>query len=773
MPRWETFKFMSQIKTKYIADNQVTNAKLAQVSSQTIKGRTTAGTGNSEDLTATQATAILNAMVGDSGSGGTKGLVPAPGSGDAANGKFLKADGTFAIPSGTSGVPNYIINPNAEFDTTGWATYADAAGSSPVDGTGGTATGLTFSRSTSSPLRGTGSFSLVQSNSTNIQGKGVSYDFTIDSADQAKVLAIQFDYNASSTFIPSSGASGSASDLQVFIYDVTNAVLIPVNPNVITASGSNNFAFKGTFQTASNSTSYRLILHVATTSANATGWTFKFDAVSVGPQVGGSASVKAPTVQSFLSGSGTYTTPTNPAPLYIEVEVVGGGAGGSGAGSGGGNGGAGNQSTFGSSLLTATGASSGSQGNAGSGGSVTINSPAIELTKTPGATGSVATQTAVAWAAGANGANTPLGGAGMGFSGAVGQNAIANTGSGGGGGSMSGTSGIAGSGGGAGAYLKAIIFNPAASYSYVVGGGGGSGTAGTGGNAGGTGGSGRVVVREYYAPVSPSLEGDGRVCAALLTGTPPTTSGASAFIFPTVSFDTHGAYNATTGRYTAPVSGIYKVSGSIGTTNAIAIDIYVNGVFTTRVLITAASVGAQVAYTGSVKVNAGDLIDLRSNATSGTNNGNSTMYIERLSGPASVGATESVGARYFNSSTSISGTPATIVWTTKDYDTHNAMSSGVYTIPVSGRYQVNAVLSIAATFSLNQNIDITIQKNGVTVSEFVARSGGAMTAINGACPDVINCLAGDTIRVQVSTAASSPSINSSNTQNFFSIAKVG
>jgi hypothetical protein len=53
--------------------------------------------------TATQATAALNAMVGDSGSGGTKGLVPAPGPGDAAAGKYLKADGTFAVPPGTGG----------------------------------------------------------------------------------------------------------------------------------------------------------------------------------------------------------------------------------------------------------------------------------------------------------------------------------------------------------------------------------------------------------------------------------------------------------------------------------------------------------------------------------------------------------------------------------------------------------------------------------------------------------------------------------------------
>lgn len=42
-------------------------------------------------------------MVGDSGSGGTKGLVPAPASGDAAAGKVLKADGTWAVPAGSSG----------------------------------------------------------------------------------------------------------------------------------------------------------------------------------------------------------------------------------------------------------------------------------------------------------------------------------------------------------------------------------------------------------------------------------------------------------------------------------------------------------------------------------------------------------------------------------------------------------------------------------------------------------------------------------------------
>lgn len=45
--------------------------------------------------------AYVPAMVGDTGSGGTAGLAPAPPAGSAAAGKFLKADGTFAVPPGS------------------------------------------------------------------------------------------------------------------------------------------------------------------------------------------------------------------------------------------------------------------------------------------------------------------------------------------------------------------------------------------------------------------------------------------------------------------------------------------------------------------------------------------------------------------------------------------------------------------------------------------------------------------------------------------------
>lgn len=111
--------------TATIANDAVTNAKMANMAANTLKGNNTGSTADPVDLTATQATAMLNNFVGDSGSGGTKGLVPAPASGDASAGKFLNADGTWAVPPGTGGGE---VNTGANVATNGVGVYDGKSG---------------------------------------------------------------------------------------------------------------------------------------------------------------------------------------------------------------------------------------------------------------------------------------------------------------------------------------------------------------------------------------------------------------------------------------------------------------------------------------------------------------------------------------------------------------------------------------------------------------------------------------------------------------------
>ena len=213
------------------------------------------------------------------------------------------------------------------------------------------------------------------------------------------------------------------------------------------------------------------------------GSTTKFQAVPYAL----SAKMTAPTVQRFLSGSGTYTV--SAGVLYIEVEMVGGGGSGGGSNGGGGSGSNGTGTTFGTSLLTANfgyGGPVGAAGNitGGIGGTGVVNSPAISLISITGGSGSGGTSApASGWAGGGTGGNSTFGGAGGSAS-----NAANNSGSGGGGGG--GVQVYPGNGGGAGGYIRAMINNPSASYPYSIGAGGSGGS--------GNGGSGIIIIKEYY-----------------------------------------------------------------------------------------------------------------------------------------------------------------------------------------------------------------------------------------------------------------------------------
>lgn len=94
---------LSFITTISFPTNSIDHTALAEATAPAFLGATGSGSQDITQINMSTATAMLTAMVGDSGSGGTKGMVPAPAAGDAAAGKYLKADGTWTtIPSAAS-----------------------------------------------------------------------------------------------------------------------------------------------------------------------------------------------------------------------------------------------------------------------------------------------------------------------------------------------------------------------------------------------------------------------------------------------------------------------------------------------------------------------------------------------------------------------------------------------------------------------------------------------------------------------------------------------
>lgn len=203
--------------------------------------------------------------------------------------KFRQSDGTQwkdLSGSGSGGGINYISNPGFEDgNVNGWTGYDDGASSRPVNGTGGTATGLTMTASSTTPLRDTYS-ALIAKDAANRQGKGHSFDFSIAREDRFSILSIEVPALVTSgSYNP--GTDTTDSDLIAYLYDVTNARLIEPSGFRVMANSTFPTRNRMTFQ-ATDSTSYRLIFHVATTSASA--WTMQVDDISVGPQVLGQGS---------------------------------------------------------------------------------------------------------------------------------------------------------------------------------------------------------------------------------------------------------------------------------------------------------------------------------------------------------------------------------------------------------------------------------------------------------------------------------------------------
>lgn len=288
-------------------------------------------------------------------------------------------------------------------------------------------------------------------------------------------------------------------------------------------------------------------------------------------QAAAAAGSQPPTIQRFLSGSGTYTTPAGVT--WIRVLMVGpGGGGASGQGSAGANaGGNGSASTtFGSSLLTATAGGGGPGGGVnvgGTAGTTTVSAPAVTIVALDGGIGQGGPFTGPSGpqANGGSGGSNAFGGAGGGGANsssgnAVGGNAAQNSGAGGGGGGTSNNaSSYGGGGGGAGGYIDAVIVAPSATYAYAIGSGGAGGAATAGCGAGGNGSDGVVIVIEYYGAAGPNSQ--VRVRGSNGYGSTNTKIHRFSTVIENAGTDISYADSVTDGAtFTVNVSGRYAIS---------------------------------------------------------------------------------------------------------------------------------------------------------------------------------------------------------------------
>lgn len=640
------------------------------------------------------------------------------------------AAGTWTITtvsSGSgSGEKNSITNGAFNDSSTGVAAYADAAGSVPVNGTGGSP-GLTCTRATTSPLEGAGNL-LITAGATD-QGEGCSIDFSIDSGEQGHMQAIRFLYSpASGTYAP--GTSSTDSDLKVFIYDVTNSILIYPSANKLDGS-VNDTKYKSAimeWQAPTNSTSYRLIFHVAT-AANAA-FTMKLDEIKVGPI----NRAQGPPVSDLIAytpaftasagtpaiGDGTLTGYYRRVGDHLEgtIKIVGGAS-----------------TTWGTAGATLRfGLPSG----------LTIDETKLQ----PSSNGNLTI---------------------------VGQAEFLN-------------SGVAGFYGGtvyqtgASNYLTLQYYDDDASGLAVV--------DLLHNNNLLTFGASDSIYFTFKVPITGWSSGQtlsssdgGRDVVVLVSGDAASAADGAPIIWPTEAKDTHAAYDTTTGRFTAPDTSCYDLKASIVSANA-AIPLYA---------YVDASVNRLMGYTdssgeGSVEttvcVNSGQILDIRPvGGALDISAAASTASFQKSGKGGQILAGDQVYGNYTsNTATSIpTATLTTIPFEDLVNDSHASCntSTGICTVSSPGNYHLCVGVQLATgavTWDAGELAEIRLYNGAThlrTPAAFMHTNTNTRSVNLNTCTDY-RFVSGDTFKWQVyQTSTETASLVTSGNYNYMTFHRIG
>lgn len=261
----------------------------------------------------------------------------------------------------------------------------------------------------------------------------------------------------------------------------------------------------------------------------------------------------------------------------------------------------------------------------------------------------------------------------------------------------------------------------------------------------------KVPIAGWSSNVQLSSDTDTRAVALIAPIQNPSgilNGSYNTVIFSTVDKDTHGAYNASTGLYTVPVSGFYKitcgldVSATFSAGQYVGVRVgnvtkskYVYNFHRSQVAITN---NYPVQVTGEVYADAGDTLSAAGISDAGTPTyttalTGSTLSIERLSGPATIAESASVACKATGDPASATaGNP--IIFPSKSYDLTNSYdaTTGLFTAPMRGVYRVHgALLSPTSAVTLNIYVQGSLDSlAGTTDSNGEATFSGSVL-VNG------------------------------------------
>ena len=570
---------------------------------------------------------------------------------------------------------------------------------------------------TSSSIEGAYSLNYVSSAATTQGDMVASSAYTIDAEDQAKVLTVKFYYKAASGAANCNFSGTSSNSFAWAIYDVTNSSWLTSagNFNLVQSSGCGYVT--GTCQTNATTSQIRLVVYNANATSGAA--TITLDGFYVGPQT----APMGPAMSDWQTYNLTIGAVTTPPTLGTNTNTA-------------------YYRRVGDSLEISYVLSQTSAGTSGSG---------TYLFPLPSGLSIDTTKVTVSTAAIGAGGNV------------VGNGQISST--------TSANAATAYTGVDVIPYnttnLQLISAVASAGQTSPVG----SAFFGLAGSTIYCSFSALIPIVGWSSNTSMSSDTDTRVVAASVKGlSSATLTSSTAISFSSVTYDTHGVFSSNT--YTAPVSGYYRVtfSGLYLSGSTTDIILFKNGAGV--IYMGSVTTTTRISVSGTVKCNAGDLLTIRTDSTvTAADATNVYAFFERLSGPAVVAATESVNARYTDTSGGTIGTSAAVYkYQIQSFDSHNAYSTstGLYTVPVSGKYLVSGALGTAVV-AANQIIYIYHNGSAYSAAQTIS-SGSANYYVS--VTDEVNCLAGDTLAIYALSGTSTTAITSAG-YNKFVVTRVG